>query len=38
VTETGQVVNPGTAAQFAAEIDEQRNRVAEAAKAAGLAQ
>jgi len=38
VTETGQVVNPGKAAEFAAEIDEQRNRVAEAAKAAGLAQ
>ena len=37
VTETGQVVRPGTAAEFAAEIDEQRNRVAEAAKAAGLA-
>jgi tripartite-type tricarboxylate transporter receptor subunit TctC len=37
VTETGQVVNPGKAAEFAAEIDEQRNRVAEAAKAAGPA-
>jgi hypothetical protein len=29
-------VNPGKAAEFAAEIDEQRNRVAEAAKAAGM--
>jgi tripartite-type tricarboxylate transporter receptor subunit TctC len=37
VTETGQVVRPGKAAEFAAEIDEQRNRVAEAAKVAGLA-
>jgi tripartite-type tricarboxylate transporter receptor subunit TctC len=37
VTETGQVVNPGKAAEFAAEIDEQRNRVAEAARAAGMA-
>jgi tripartite-type tricarboxylate transporter receptor subunit TctC len=37
VTETGQVVNPGKAAEFAAEIEEQRNRVAEAAKSAGLA-
>jgi tripartite-type tricarboxylate transporter receptor subunit TctC len=36
VTETGQVVNPGNAAEFAAEIDEQRNRIAEAAKAAGM--
>ena len=34
--ETGQVVNPGNAAEFAAEIDEQRNRIAEAAKAAGM--
>ncbi len=36
VTETGQVVRPGKAAEFAAEIDEQRNRIAEAAKAAGM--
>lgn len=33
LTLTGQVVSPGNAAQFAAEIDEQRNRIAEAAKA-----
>jgi tripartite-type tricarboxylate transporter receptor subunit TctC len=32
---TGQVVNPGDAKSFAAEIDEQRKRVAEAAKAVG---
>lgn len=38
VTATGQVVRPGNAAEFAAEIDEQRNRIAQAAKAAGLAQ
>lgn len=38
VTATGQVVRPGNAAEFAAEIDEQRNRIAKAAKAAGLAQ
>ena len=38
VTATGQVVRPGKAAEFAAEIDEQRNRIAQAAKAAGLAQ
>jgi tripartite-type tricarboxylate transporter receptor subunit TctC len=37
VAATGQVVRPGNAAEFAAEIDEQRNRIAEAAKAAGLA-
>ncbi len=37
VTATGQVVRPGNAAEFAAEIDEQRNRIAQAAKAAGLA-
>jgi type IV secretory pathway TrbD component len=37
VTATGQVVRPGNAAGFAAEIDEQRGRIAEAAKAAGLA-
>ena len=36
VTATGQVVRPGNAAEFAAEIDEQRNRIAQAAKAAGL--
>ena len=38
VTATGQVVRPGNAAEFAAEIDEQRSRIAQAAKAAGLAQ
>jgi len=38
VTATGQVVRPGNAAEFAADIDEQRNRIAQAAKAAGLAQ
>jgi tripartite-type tricarboxylate transporter receptor subunit TctC len=38
LTATGQVVRPGNAAEFAAEIDEQRNRIAQAAKAAGLAQ
>lgn len=32
---TGQVVRPGGAKEFAAEIDEQRARVAEAAKATG---
>jgi tripartite-type tricarboxylate transporter receptor subunit TctC len=37
VTATGQVVRPGNAADFAAEISEQRNRIAEAAKAAGMA-
>jgi tripartite-type tricarboxylate transporter receptor subunit TctC len=37
VTATGQVVRPGNAAEFAAEIDEQRSRIAEAAKAAGMA-
>src|SRR5262245_10932431 len=37
VTATGQVVRPGKAADFAAEIDEQRKRIAEAAKAAGMA-
>jgi tripartite-type tricarboxylate transporter receptor subunit TctC len=37
VTATGQVVRPGKAAEFAAEIDEQRSRIAEAAKAAGMA-
>jgi tripartite-type tricarboxylate transporter receptor subunit TctC len=36
VTATGQVVRPGNAAEFAAEIDEQRNRISQAAKAAGL--
>jgi tripartite-type tricarboxylate transporter receptor subunit TctC len=36
VTATGQIVRPGNAAEFAAEIDEQRSRIAEAAKAAGL--
>jgi len=38
VTATGQVVRPGNAAEFAADIDEQRDRIAQAAKAAGLAQ
>jgi tripartite-type tricarboxylate transporter receptor subunit TctC len=37
VTATGQVVRPGKAAEFATEINEQRKRIAEAAKAAGLA-
>jgi tripartite-type tricarboxylate transporter receptor subunit TctC len=37
VTATGQVVRPGNAAEFAAEIDEQRNRIAQAAQAAGMA-
>jgi len=37
VTATGQVVRPGNAAEFAAEINEQRNRIAEAAKVAGMA-
>jgi hypothetical protein len=37
VTATGEIVRPGNAAEFAAEIDEQRGRIAEAAKAAGLA-
>jgi tripartite-type tricarboxylate transporter receptor subunit TctC len=37
VTETGQVVRPGGPAEFAAEIGEQRTRIAEAAKAAGMA-
>jgi tripartite-type tricarboxylate transporter receptor subunit TctC len=36
VTATGQVVRPGNAAEFAAEIAEQRKRIAEAAKAAGM--
>jgi tripartite-type tricarboxylate transporter receptor subunit TctC len=35
MTATGQVVRPGKAAEFAAEIEDQRNRVAAAAKAAG---
>jgi tripartite-type tricarboxylate transporter receptor subunit TctC len=33
---TGQVVRPGSAKEFAAEIDEQRTRIAEAAKATGV--
>lgn len=35
LTATGQVVRPGKAAEFAAEIDDQRNRVTAAAKAIG---
>lgn len=35
LTPMGQVVRPGKAAEFAAEIEDQRNRVAQAAKAAG---
>lgn len=35
LTATGQVVRPGKAAEFAAEIDDQRNRVNAAAKAIG---
>ena len=35
LTRTGQVVRPGGAAEFAAEIDDQRKRLAEAAKLAG---
>lgn len=35
LTATGQVVRPGKAADFAAEIDDQRNRVTAAAKAIG---
>ncbi len=35
LTATGQVVRPGKAAEFAAEIEEQRNRVTAAAKAIG---
>ena len=35
MTATGQVVRPGKAAEFAAEIEDQRNRVAAAAKAIG---
>jgi hypothetical protein len=37
VTATGQVVRPGNAAEFAAEINEQSNRIAQAAQAAGMA-
>jgi tripartite-type tricarboxylate transporter receptor subunit TctC len=37
VAATGQVVRPGNAAEFAAEIEDQRNRIAQAARAAGLA-
>jgi hypothetical protein len=36
VAATGQVVRPGKSAEFAAEIAEQRNRINEAAKAAGM--
>jgi tripartite-type tricarboxylate transporter receptor subunit TctC len=35
LTPMGQVVRPGGAAEFAAEIDEQRKRIAESAKLAG---
>ena len=35
LTATGQVVRPGNAAEFAAEITDQRTRIAEAAKATG---
>jgi len=33
---TGQVVRPGGAKEFAAEIEDQRARIAEAAKATGV--
>jgi tripartite-type tricarboxylate transporter receptor subunit TctC len=36
VAATGQVVRPGKSAEFASEISEQRNRIEEAAKAAGM--
>lgn len=36
VEATGQVVRPGGSAEFAAEIQEQRNRINEAAKIAGM--
>jgi tripartite-type tricarboxylate transporter receptor subunit TctC len=35
LTPMGQVVRPGSAKEFAAEIDEQRKRIADAAKASG---
>ena len=35
LTPMGQVVRPGGAKEFAVEIDDQRERIAEAAKAAG---
>jgi tripartite-type tricarboxylate transporter receptor subunit TctC len=36
VAATGQVVRPGASAEFASEIQEQRNRISEAAKMAGM--
>ena len=36
LTRTGQIVNPGGPAEFAKAIDDQRARIAEAAKVLGL--